>query len=63
MECRELKLRTWADANTAILYAPCYGRSKDLKGAFLFTLKFDEDGNWNIIKTHQMSTKELEDEG
>ena len=56
------KLRTWTDANTAILYAPCYGRPKDLKGAFLFTLKFDQDGNWKIIKTHQMSKKELEEE-
>lgn len=58
----EVKLRTWTDANTAILYAPCYGRSRDLKAAFLFTLKFDEVGNWKIIKTHQMSKKELEDE-
>ena len=61
-EWDELKLRTWTDANTAILYAPCYGPSRDLKAAFLFTLKFDEAGNWKIIKTHQMSKKELEDE-
>jgi hypothetical protein len=61
-EWDEVKLRTWTDANTAILYAPCYGRSRDLKAALLFTLKFDEAGNWKIIKTHQMSKKELEDE-
>ena len=61
-EWDELKLRTWTDANTAILYAPCYGPSRDLKAAFLFTLKFDEAGNWKITKTHQMSKKELEDE-
>ena len=52
----EAKLRTWTDANTAILYASCYGRSRDLMAAFLFTLKFDDAGNWKIIKTHQMTT-------
>ena len=57
-----LKLRNWTDANTAILYAPCYDHSSDLKTGFLFTLKFDDAGNWKIIKTHQMSKKELEEE-
>ena len=61
-EWDEVKLRTWTDANTAILYAPCYDRSRDLKAAFLFTLKFDDAGNWKIIKTLQMSKKELEEE-
>jgi hypothetical protein len=61
-EWDEVKLRTWTDATTAILYAPCDGRSRDLKTAFLFTLKFDDAGNWKIIKTHQMSKKELEEE-
>jgi hypothetical protein len=61
-EWDELKLRTWSDANTAILYAPCYDHSSDLKTAFLFTLKFDDAGNWKIIKTHQMSKNELADE-
>ena len=51
-----------AAGNTAILYAPCYGRSRDLKTAFLFTLKFDDAGNWKIIKTRQMSKKELDEE-
>ena len=32
------------------------------EAAFLFTLKFDDAGNWKIVKTHQMSKKELEDE-
>jgi hypothetical protein len=27
---------------------------------FLVTLKFDEAGNWKIIKTHRMSDKEVE---
>jgi hypothetical protein len=29
---------------------------------FLFTLKFDEAGDWKTVKTHQMSKKELEGE-
>jgi hypothetical protein len=28
----------------------------------LFTLKFDESGNWKIVETHQMSAKEVEKE-
>ena len=56
-----LKLRNWTDANTAILYAPCYRRNSDkVKAAFLFTLKFDAAGKWKIVKTHQMSEKEVE---
>ena len=29
---------------------------------FLFTLKFDDAGNWKIVKTRQMSKKELDQE-
>jgi hypothetical protein len=55
-----LKVRKWTDANTAILYAPCYGRkSGDLEAGFLFTLKFDDAGKWKIVDTHRMSKKEL----
>jgi hypothetical protein len=58
-----LKVRNWTDPYTAILYAPCYERpSGELKAGFLFTLKFDSAGNWKIVKTHQMSKKELEEE-
>lgn len=58
-----LKVRNWADANTAILYLPCYGRtSGELGAGFLFTLKFDDAGNSKIVKAHQMSKKELEEE-
>ena len=32
------------------------------EASFLFTLKFDDAGNWKIVKTHQMSNKELEEE-
>src|SRR5205814_33016 len=58
-----LEFREWTDSSTAIIYAPCYRRESDkLKAAFLFTLKFDEAGNWKIVKTHQMSDKEIEKE-
>ena len=57
-----LKVREWTDADTAILYAPCYGRtSGQLDAAFRFTLKFNDAGDWNIVKTHRMSKKELEE--
>jgi hypothetical protein len=36
--------------------------SREPEAAFLLTLKFDDAGNWKIVKTHQMSKKELEDE-
>jgi len=59
-----LKVREWIDANTAILYAYSQwfvgGDQGDLEANFLFTLKFDADGNWKIVKTHQMSDKEIE---
>jgi hypothetical protein len=55
-----LKVRKWTDADTAILYAPCYGRtSGQLEAAFLFTLKFNDAGDGKIIKTRRMSKKEL----
>jgi uncharacterized protein YecT (DUF1311 family) len=58
-----LKVRNWTDANTAILYGPCYGRtSNELEAGFLFTLKFDDAGKWKIVNTHRMSKKELEEE-
>jgi len=65
-----VKLDRWVDSNTAILYASLRqvaasrddpGEMSDGFGAdLLFTLKFDEAGNWKIIKTHQMSEKEAE---
>ena len=60
-----LKVREWIDANTAILYTYSYwsvGDMGDFKEAhFLFTLKFDTEGNWKIVKTHRMSEKEVEE--
>jgi hypothetical protein len=55
-----LKARNWADADTAIFYA--YPAGDKGEAAALFTLKFDAKGNLKIVKTHQMSKKELEDE-
>ena len=56
-----LDFREWSDASTAIFYAPCYRPdSEKVKAGFLFTLKFDADSKWKIVKTHQMSQKEIE---
>jgi hypothetical protein len=59
----------WVDSNTLVVYAamiesvhtregehvgPSYGTD------VLFTLKFDDAGKWKIIKTHEMSPKEVE---
>ena len=55
-----LEVRSWTDANTVILYA--YSEREEGEAAALFTLKFDEAGNWNIIKMHRLSKKELEQE-
>jgi len=57
-----LNVREWTAFDTAILYAPCYGRtSGQLEAAFLFTLKFTDAGDGKIIKTRRMSKKELEE--
>lgn len=59
-----LKVRNWTDPNTAILYAYSAwigSGSRDTKAAFLFTLKFDADGNSKIVKTEKMSVKDIED--
>jgi len=59
-----LKVRSWTDANTAILYA--YSRwvgkgSRDTKAAFLFTLKFDAEGKSKIVKTQRVPDKDIDD--
>jgi hypothetical protein len=53
-----LQARSWTDANTVILYAHSEGKGGE--AAALFTLKFDEAGNWKIVKMHRMSKKEVE---
>jgi hypothetical protein len=56
----DLKARSWTDASTVILYAN--SERDEGEAAALFTLKFDEAGNWKIVKMHQMSKKELEEQ-
>ena len=55
-----LRVRIWTDTSTAILYA--YSEWSAGEAAALFNLKFDEAGNWKIVKMHRLSKKELEDE-
>jgi hypothetical protein len=65
----EEKLDRWIDANTAVLYTGLRdviakredpGEMSDGFGAdFLFTIKFDDAGNWKIVKTHSMSEEEV----
>jgi hypothetical protein len=59
-----LRVRNWSDANTAILYAysdsvRVGSGSRSSEAAFLFTLKFDAEGNSKIVKSQQMSAQEL----
>ena len=62
----------WVDASTLVVHASLaervnrgetYAEDLDFGGDFLFTLKFDDAGNWKIIKTHRMSDKEVEKRG
>jgi hypothetical protein len=58
-----LQLRNWTAADTAILYAPCFGRtSGQLEAGLLLTLKFDEAGDRKIVNAHWMSINELDNE-
>jgi len=54
-----LRVRSWTEASTAILYA--YSEWSAGEAAALFTLKFDEAGNCKIVKMHRLSKKELEE--
>ena len=62
------EITRWADARTAILYAYSSeavtrqdgdGEMVDLAAHFLFTIRFDERGNWRVIESHKMSKKEI----
>lgn len=55
-----LEARRWTDANTLLLYA--YSEEENDEAAALFTLKFDEAGNWKIVKMHRLSKKERAEE-
>jgi hypothetical protein len=57
------EVRNWTDANTAILYvysALNEARSRNSVAAFLFTLKFEAEGKWKIVKAQKLSDKEIE---
>ena len=54
----DLEAHSWTGANTVILYAHSDGNGGE--AAALFTLKFDQAGNWKIIKMHPMSKKEID---
>src|SRR3984893_440100 len=59
-----LRVRNWTSANTAILYAysdavRVGSGSRSSEASFLFTFKFDAEGNSKIVKTQQMSGKEV----
>jgi sugar lactone lactonase YvrE len=56
-----LRVRNWTDANTAILYDSSFQVGSRSKLNFLFTLKFDAEGNPKIVKTHQMSDSEVDE--
>jgi len=57
-----LVAREWTDANTATLYAHSSWDGSDTSADFLFTLKFDAEGDWKIVKMHRLSAKEVEEE-
>lgn len=58
----------WIDARTLVVYAEMWEVAHRSDGSYadasfgtdvLFTLKFDDTGAWKIIKTHEMSEKEV----
>lgn len=55
-----LEARSWTDANTLLLYA--YLEQDEGEAAALFTLKFDANGDFKIVKMHRLSRKEFEKE-
>jgi hypothetical protein len=55
-----LKVTQWTSADTAVLRAiETFEVGDDfLALGFLFSVKFDAEGNWKIVETHQMSEAE-----
>ena len=59
------QVRKWTDGSTALLYPELSVMGEEdprWVTTFLFTLRFDAQGNWKIVKSHQMSDKEIEKE-
>ncbi len=44
-----------------LLLLHAYSEEENGEAAALFTLKFDEAGNWKVVKMHRLSKKELEE--
>lgn len=58
------KVRSWTDADTAILYvysADPDSRSRNREAAFLFTLKLDAEGNSKIVHALKVPKGQSED--
>jgi hypothetical protein len=47
-------------AYLAFYFIRAHSEGNGGEAAALFTLKFDEAGNWKIIKMHQMSKEEID---
>jgi hypothetical protein len=58
------KVSQWTTADTALpREVETFELGKDfLALGFIFTLKFDSDGNWKIVKTQSMSKEEAMNE-
>jgi hypothetical protein len=61
-----VRVDQWIDSNTAIVFGDLHEVVREnpetrFDVEFLFTLKFDEAGNWKIVKTHRMSGKEIDE--
>jgi hypothetical protein len=58
------RVHRWLDSNTAIVYVIDLERAEpeDLffNANFVFTLKFDRAGNWEIVKKRPISDKEFD---
>jgi hypothetical protein len=56
----------WPDARTALLYAystsavPVLEDTSDIEAYYLFTLKFDGNGQWRIVNSKKLSAEERE---
>jgi len=64
--------KQWLDASTLIIHASMAEVVRKNDGDYvgpgfgtdlLLTLKFDDAGNWKVVKTHRMSEKEVEEAG
>jgi hypothetical protein len=64
-----VKVRNWTDARTAILFSAWWSwqlssepssQPYQLGAALLLTVKFNENGDWNIVEKHRMSEKEID---